>query len=64
MPLAPHFSPLTSGLPTATGRDPWANLRDNPPRPPVSAERLAFGTGNITRDPAYTKANLPPYLVR
>jgi hypothetical protein len=48
-------------LPSATGRDPWGNLRDDPPAPPeADLEYLAFGGSLVTQDPRYESANLPP----
>lgn len=49
-------------VPSATGRDPWATLLRTPPAPPpLDVQQIAFGNGNLTQDPRYASANLPPY---
>jgi hypothetical protein len=54
---------LPNNIPTATGRDPWGSLLRNTAQqqPAANLEYLAFGAGNITQDPRYLAANLPPY---
>jgi hypothetical protein len=58
----PPLAPIKNTLPSASGRDPWFTLlQAEPTRPAADPNFLAFGTGNLTQDPRYRSANLPPY---